>query len=248
MGGTHSQDTVPFSGDVPWCETCSDTSATRLEMIRSRPGSTGSMWRTRVVGAFARAGSAPPSLTFLKGLQGSCGELSGYSETGARPGDQDPRPVWSGIWSVFHALIFSPPLVAVVVPVQESTRLCRQLEPDLPEPSSGTPPTFSWPNGIRTPPGLSHPRPVHLTDCRTVSGAYGHRSTPPVVVPYPGPQTNVASAAFLASSSRSKIAAAGVAPGASRVTESSRASRCSSSLAGVATPCIPPSSTISPLR
>jgi hypothetical protein len=43
-----------------------------------------------VVGAFARAGSAPPSLTFLKGLQGSCGELSGYSETGARPGDQDP--------------------------------------------------------------------------------------------------------------------------------------------------------------
>jgi len=51
-----------------------------------------------------------------------------------------------------------------------------------------------------------------------------------------------------ASSSRSKIATAGVAPGASRVTTSSRASRGSSSLAGVAMPCPRPRSTISSFR
>ena len=61
-------------------------------------------------------------------------------------------------------------------------------------------------------------------------------------------QTNLAPSAFRAFSSRSKITAAGVAPGGSRVTASSRASRCSRSLAGVATACIRPRSTISPVE
>ena len=41
------------------------------------------------------------------------------------------------------------PAVRPLRPVQESTRLCRQLEPDLPEPSSGTPPILSRPDADR---------------------------------------------------------------------------------------------------